>query len=250
MRTLPWILVWAATLFGAWYLGRETAPGSPRGSEPQDSGTGAPGEEGGGRASLDPKKYADRFAEPPLAPVKVGAPLNLAGATTGDELRARLFAYAAAHLAAGREAHLALYRTLDLLITDGTLARLFGDEQEGPRTVYPLVRFLMKRAEGTAALAETVLRTAAEQPATFEGTSAATFELFAEQVGPILAGALGEPRLQRLRGHVQAILDQPADRQPQALRANRTALQRLIGRWAPVVDPAEALARLEGGRAV
>jgi hypothetical protein len=250
MRTLPWILVWAATLFGAWYLGRETAPGSPHGSEPEDGGSGAPGAEGGdGRAALDARKHADRFAEPPLGSARVGAPLDLSGATTGDEMRARLFAYAAAHLTEGREAHLALYRTLDRLFTDGTLARLLADEQEGPRTVYPLARFLVKRAEGVAALAESVFRTAAEQPAAFEGTAAATFELFADEVGPILAGALGDPRLQRLRGHVQAILDQPADRQPQPLRANRTALQRLIGRWAPVENPADALARLESGQA-
>jgi hypothetical protein len=209
---------------------------------------GAPGAGNDGPA-LDASKYVDRFEAPEVRPSPVGRPLDLEGAVTGAEVRARLFAHAAAHLAAGREAHLALYRTFDRLLTDGTLARLFADEQEGPRTFYPLVRFLVARAEETALLAETVFRAAAEDPRSFEGTSAAAFEFFADELGPVLAGALGETRLERLRRHVQAILDHPPERLPQALVANRGALQRLLGRWAPVVPPAEAFERLSSGRA-
>ena len=59
--------------------------------------------------------------------------------------------------------------------------------------IYPLVRFLMERARRSAALAESVLRTAAEEPTVFEGTGAATLEALTAGLGPILpACVLGD----------------------------------------------------------
>lgn len=272
MRFLPWILVWAASLGGAWFLGRESAPatvptdgggervaaqgGAGGAASPRLEGAAGPrreapdpgSERGAQLAAARPE--SDRLRSVVIPRVPVGQPLVLEGAATPEEALGRILAYASAQLAGGRDGQRELYRTLDRLLEDKTLEGLLDDRQDGPRSAYPLARFLVERDAQVADLAEEVFRSAAEDPQFFEGTGNGTLEVFTEGLGPVLPGMLSDARLDRLRGYVLAALQQPDERQPRALRSNRGELQRLLESWVPALPPAEALARLKEGKVV
>ena len=126
LRFLPWVLAWVGERGRRpWFLARETAPddahpsaeslaarrrGSARGTgarlealRERLAPRGRARRGGGGGAALHANRRARRpLREPEVAAVPRGQPLDLAGAQTGEEVLARLFAYAAAHLAAGK----------------------------------------------------------------------------------------------------------------------------------------------------
>jgi hypothetical protein len=272
VRNLPWILAWTASLAGAWFLGRETAPApepAPESLERADTTSGGPGEPGarlqgsggtgrptdtsprggGDGVTLAPNRAPGDALKTLVVPAQpTGTPLSLDGAHTPEEILARLMAYASAQLAGGRSAQMELYKTLDRLVRDKTLERVFDDRTDGPRAVYPLVRFLVERDAQVVDMFENVLKTAVDEPSFFEGTDDDTLEVVTEGLGPILPGMVSEERMERLRGHVKAVLAQPDDRQPKALRGNRGELQGLLEQWVPALPSAEAVLRLRSGQ--
>lgn len=269
MRSLPWLLVWAATAAGAFLLGRETAPG-PVEPPPTDE-PGPPRERGGGpggpslSASPLPQRAtaarsAERLRAPEVRVVAADAPLTLEGASTPDEVMGRVFAYLSAQLALGPEGHKAAFRTLDgLLGRDGALRPLLSSEEQFAPYLYPWVRFLSDRDAQVADMAETLFRTAAEEPAFFEGTDDDTFELFTEGLGPMLPGMVSTERLERLRGYVQKTLAWLGDQSDKSVRPGRGApggealgksrndLERMLRTWTPRLPSKDAAARLKAG---
>jgi hypothetical protein len=242
-----------ASVGAAWLLARETAPVQVVSTEAPERGdtgsrSGAARLEGSRSGSRgDEGRAAERLRPFEVAVVPMAKPLDLEGAHTQDEILARLFAHAAANLAGGKDAHRHLYRTLDTLLKGKVLDQVFGDPSDGPRAIYPLARFLVERDAQVVEFAENVLRAAVDDPLFFEGTEGKTLEVLTEGVGPILPGMVSDERLERMRGHVKAVLAQPADRQPKAVQDNRDGLQKLLEQWVPLLPSAEAAARLKTG---
>lgn len=262
MRALPWIVLWAATVAAAWHLGRTSPEGplAPRDGEEQapasaswSPGAGPSLSAGPGRPrSTGPSRgtgaASERLRGPAVAQVPSDAPLSLEGVRTADDLLARLFAFAAAQLAQGPQGHRALYRALDgLLAKDQPLERLLASEERLAPHLYPLARFLMERDEQLVDMLETLLATAADEPAFFEGTDDETFELFSQGLGPLLPGMLSPERLERIRGQVERVLATSAEAQPRGVRKLRSDLERLLSACMPRLASKEAAARLAAG---
>ena len=278
MRTAAVIAVgWLASVGGAFLAGRETAP-SGHGSDvgaPEAGGAGGvgPSEElaarpapTGASSSASPALTAapgagrggpartgsgegSRLKRPEVLLVSAEEPLDLDGATTIEELMSRVLAYAAAHLAGGPAEHKELYKSLvKLMDRDGKLQSMVSNEEQALPLAYPTLRFVIDRDVQVVDMLETLLLTGAEQPAFFEGEEQDdVLEMFVEGLGPLLPGAIGPERLERLRGYTKVILAQPEASQPKALRGIRSDLERVLASWMPPLSSAEALARIKQG---
>jgi hypothetical protein len=265
---------WLASVAAAFLAGRETAPATGGGElqapvegeagaarDPDPLGSGAPrsttpestpvlqAAEGAGRAPVGRAPRSTGLKRTEIAVITPDTPVDLEGSKTADELMARFFSFAAAHLAGGPEEHKALYKRLVGLVgKEGLMRALFPEEEAALPYAYPLVRFVVERDAQVVDAFETLLATGAEQPAFFEGeTSDDVMELLVEGVGPLLPGAVGPERLERLRGYVKAILAQPEATQPKPLRSNRSRMERLLAYWMPPMTSAQALARIQQG---
>ncbi len=267
MKAAPVLAVlWAGSLAAAWFL------------------AGAEGKEGGAPETGEVDRLKARVAEleraavPPDRPTLAAAPrpdpapapapqvrpaapaptvapgdgpavgFSLEGVSTADEASRRLMAYVAARLAEGEKGHLELFKTLDRdIVKNKQLEALLGSEEEAARHVYPWVKFLVGHDEQIVAMTETVYRTMAEDPAFFAEADHDTLEVFTEGLGVVLPGAASEETMGRLRAHARRILDTAAESQPEAIRANRRRIERLMPAWAPLLTSAEAAERLRRG---
>jgi|GEM_PF-5696881 len=267
---------WLLSVAGAYVAGRETAasdhgsdvgapeaggaggvgsseevsarPGSARASSGSPALTAAPGAGRAGPARAGGGE-GSRLRRPEVVLVSAEEPLDLDGATTIEELMSRLLAFAAAHLSGGPAEHKELYKELvKLMDREGKFHALLSSEEQALPLAYPTLRFVFDRDAQVVDMMETLLLTGAEQPAFFEGEERDdVLEMFVEGLGPLLPGAIGPERLERLRGYAKGILGQPEASQPKALRGIRSDLERVLAYWMPPLSSAEAVARIKQG---
>jgi hypothetical protein len=160
-----------------------------------------------------------------------------------EEMSRRFMKFAAQKLAAGPEGHLELLRELDRVTQNPEYQKLF-DEEEAMRLIYPWLKFAMDREDQVIAMTETIYKTAAEEPAWFEGLDNDTIEVFTEGVATVLPGAIGEDQLERFRGYVGKILAMPEESLPKALKRNTGDFKRNLKYWAGPVSTEDALKQL------
>lgn len=265
-------VLWLATLGGAWFLGRESAPkpetsdidlasepSSPRKDGDAGSGDALASRPSAGAPALEgvaaPTRPAAAGAptsglkRPEVAVVSPDLPLNLEDLKSAEDFLARFFAYAAAHLAGGETDHKELYKAFSgLLEKEALLEPLFGNDEAAMRHLYPTMRFLMDRDAQVVDFTETMLKTAADEPSFFEGEERdEAMEILCEGIGPLLPGVISEQRLERLRGYVKRVLAMPEESLPKPLKGTRREMERLLAYWTPPLSSAEAAARLRTG---
>jgi hypothetical protein len=152
--------------------------------------------------------------------------------------------YAGKKLAQGPEGQKELFRELDRLTQDKGLHELFRDEQTVMPLIYPWVKFLVHHDREVVAMMETLYKTAAEEPAWFEGIDNDTFEAFTEGLAAILPGAVDEEQLARFRGYVEKILAHPKESLPEALQRSLSDIQQDLEWWSPPLTAQQVLAML------
>ncbi len=174
------------------------------------------------------------------------ATFSLEGIETAEEASKRFMAFADAKLRQGPNGHLELFRTLDTLAQNADSFRhLVVDEAAAMRLLYPWVKFLVERDQRVIAMAETLYKTAAENPSWFEGTDDDTFEIFTEGLAVLLPGAVDAATLARFRGYVENVMAMPEGSLPKALRSNRGEFRRNLKWWAPPLAQEEVLEQLQ-----
>ncbi len=152
--------------------------------------------------------------------------------------------YAGKKLAQGPEGQKELFRELDRLTTDKGLEQLFRDEEALGPLIYPWVKFLVHHDRDVVAMMETLYKTAAEEPAWFEGLDDDTFQAFTQGLAFILPGAVDEEQLARFRGYVEKILAHPKESLPEALQKNLNDIQEDLEWWSPPLTAQQVLALL------
>lgn len=252
MRSPVVILAWVASLVLAWLLGANFG----------GDGDGNAGRSGADRVTVIekgrsmphapdasvPGEVAEKTRRAPSTqakptPDEAQEPYTLEGVTTMEELSRRFMKFAARKLAAGPEGHLELLRELDRIAQSPDYQKLF-DEEAAIRLIYPWLKFVMEREDQVVAMTETIYKTAAENPAWFEGLDNDTLEVFTEGVAVVLPGAVGEDQLDRFRGYVGKFLAIPKDSLPKALQRNHGDFKRALRYWAGPVAVEEALKQL------
>ena len=174
------------------------------------------------------------------------APFSLEGIETAEDASKRFMAFADAKLHQGPEGHLELFRALDTLTQNTeSFEHLFEDEATMMRLLYPWVKFLVERDQRVIGMAETLYKTAAENPSWFEGTDDDTFEIFTEGLAVLLPGAVDAATLARFRGYVENVMAMPEGSLPKALRSNRGEFRRNLKWWAPPLAQEEVLEQLQ-----
>ncbi len=254
MRSPVVILAWVASLVLAWLLGANFG----------GDGDGNAGRSGADRVTVIEKERPRPGAPDPRAPTEVDKtqpeashrvrptpaeprepeePYTLEGVTTMEELSRRFMKFAARKLAAGPEGQLELLRELDRIAQSPDYQKLF-DEEAAIRLIYPWLKFVMEHEGQVVAMTETIYKTAAENPAWFEGLDNDTLEVFTEGVAVVLPGAVGEDQLERFRGYVGKFLAIPKDSLPDALKRNHSDFKRALRYWAGPVATEDALKQL------
>jgi len=249
-------LAWAATLALAFLLGSQFRPATPAHDDRPAAGNRAAAPEApslhtpeartssdaGGRASAPAAATDAEAAKPAIQPGMKPADFSLL-----------FMRYAEKKLMQGPEGQKELYRELDRLTRDQGLKELVRDEQTAMPLVYPWVRFLVGHDKQVIEMMETLYKTAAEEPAWFEGTDDNTFEVFTEGVAFLLPGAADEETLARFRAYAEKIVALPGESLPDALRKNQGEIGRNLEWWAAPLsseqiadllrDPAQPTAR-------
>ena len=252
MRSPVVALAWVASLVLAWLLGANFGgndegntgrSGSDRVTVIEKERT-RPHEAG----APVPSKPAERMQPAPPhrvrpTPAEVQEPYTLDGVTTMEEVSRRFMKFAARKLAAGPEGHLELLRELDRIMQNPEYQKLF-DEEAAMQLIYPWLKFAVEREDQVVGMTETIYKTAAEQPAWFEGLDNNTLEVFTEGVAAVLPGAIGEDQLERFRGYVGKILAMPEESLPKALERNTGDFRRNLKYWAGPVATEDALKQL------
>ncbi len=264
MRTLVLAVLWIATVAGAYLLGGggggapssevEPVPAAVRPEAAQLRGhEGSPlrGEDAGAAAETTTGDVAARASVPSGGPSDEPLPsFTLEGVSTPDEAFDRLMAHVSALLARGEAGHLELLAFLDQhIVRNKSIEALFGSEQEAARFIYPMVKFLVDRDQQVLGVTETVFKTMAADPQAFADFDDDTLEVFTEGVAFILPGAVDEARMARFRSYASTILETPESEQPEAVSKNRRRIERVLGFWAPRLEPEQALQRLQSGEA-
>jgi len=175
---------------------------------------------------------------------------TLATATSGAEASREFMAFAEVQLARGEAGHVAIMDAIaDIWTNREMMEKLFGDETQAVRELYPWIKFLVHHEEEVVGLSDYVFRTMAEDPMAFEKLpDDDILEMFTEGVAIILPGVIDEERLSVFRGYARQILETPKNEQPKAVSGNRNEIERLLARfWAAPIDPMEALAQLKAG---
>jgi hypothetical protein len=239
---------WIATVVVAWLLGSA----SGRNTEPkalpatlETSRTIAPECEPVPSMQETPREQPQtpvRADTPP--PGRIDQALTLVGIGNAGEASDLLMAYMARMLERGPVGHRELLRTFSRLLDEGTLPHLFRNERDFQELLYPWFRFLVSRKAQVVAAMETVYRTAAEEPAFFEGLHEDSLDIFGEPISFVLPGAVDTETLARMRGYVETILAQPKESLPDALRRNLPLLKRSLEWWSPPIPKEEILRRI------
>jgi hypothetical protein len=177
-------------------------------------------------------------------PEKSDWAFTLDGIGNVEEASNLFMTYMARKLEQGPEGHKELFRTISRLLSDDSTRHLFRNEREFQPLLYPWVRFLVTREKQVVGMMETVYRTAAEEPAFFEGLGDDGFEAFTEPISFMLPGAVDAETLARLRGHVEKILALPKESLPEALQRSLLGFKRNLEWWSPPVPKEEILRRL------
>lgn len=237
---------WVATVAIAFLLGGKLRPeASARGDQRPGAGERAAAPEAPSNrapeARADPAPGAGAAAPATSEPAK--AVVVVPGMKPAD-LSAAFMEYAGAQLARGPEGHKDLFRELDRLVRDPGMEGIFRDEQTIFPLIYPWVKFLVLHDREVIGMMETLYKTAAEEPAWFEGLDHNLFEAFAEGLAAILPGAVNAEQLARFRGHVEKILAQPKESLPEALKKNMRDLERNLEWWSPPLTAQQVLALL------
>lgn len=168
-----------------------------------------------------------------------------------DKAFQSFLAYAATMLDKGPEGHLALLETISKTFAEKPgeriVGQLLGDERQGARYLYPLIRFALNHDAQVVDMTETIFKTMAEDPKRFGEIDDDPLEMFTEGIAVMLPGMVDEKRLARFREHALAILEAPESSQPRAVQRQRRDVQRAIESWAPPISTEEALVRLRRG---
>jgi hypothetical protein len=195
-------------------------------------------------------------AAPAAAPAADAAPggeppaFSLEGVTEPAEASKRFMAFAEAQLARGDAGYAAILQALDGLFKEKEkMQMLFSDETAAARELYPWIKFLVTHEAQVTDLNEYVFRTMAEKPSAFASTSSSkSLEMFTEGLSFVMPGAVPEERLARLRGYAEKIIATPESQQPEAIRGNRSEIERLLARfWAAPITAEQALEKLKSG---
>jgi hypothetical protein len=272
------VLAWLATLGGAWWLGGNSAStqdkplsgdgavlelqqenerlrnmlgmdearlqGNPGGGSGEDNGDNkarADGTSASGKTPLLTLKQAEEAIEP-------SDTIDLDSVTDAADFFRKIRAYALAMFPKGKEGHLALLKVLDRLVQDKELQDRIGQtEREIIPHLYPMVKFLVNNDQQVVGFVDTVFDTMANDPKALEGFDDNTLEIFTEGMGPLLPSVVSESSMQRFRDYARIILETPEDQQSEAVRKNRSEMQRLQRYWDPEAAARKALEALQGG---
>ncbi len=175
---------------------------------------------------------------------------SLADATSGPEASREFMAFAEAQLGRGEAGHVAIIDAMSDVWTNREMVeKLFGDQTQAVRQLYPWIKFLVQHEEQVVGLSDYVFRTMADNPKAFEKIpNGNVLEIFTEGVGILLPGVVDDEQLAVFRGYARKILETPKDKQPEAIASIRGDLKRLVSSfWAEPLDPVEALERLKSG---
>jgi len=251
--------LWLATLVLAWMLGAnwgDNATPQARSGGPAPSIAAFPS---AAPDSSDtpppPPRAAESGSRPAAAPPRARArkpskqPVTFEPREAGslEELSERFMEFADQKLGAGEEGHLELFRLLDGMMQNKELIEQFvkgRDEEEFMPLAYPWIKFLVHRDKQVVSMMETLYRTAAENPAWFEGLDDDSFEMFTEGVAVLLPGAVDAETMARFQDYVNRILALPKESLPKALRKNLSELGRNLEWWAGPINSDEALAQV------
>ncbi|MHC4341593.1 MAG: hypothetical protein ACYSX0_15455 [Planctomycetota bacterium] len=243
-------ILWIATLVLVWFLGSSTGPQAARSAaQPREGQGAAPVPEARVR-HFPVADFLEEEATEPEEPSGAGVveklePFTFENITSIDQASTLFMKFAKRKLDEGPGGHLELYRILDQVAQDNELQqRLFRNEEEMIRHLYPWVKFLVDNDQKVVGMLETLYRTAAETPEWFEGTDNDTLEPFTEGLAILLPSAVSEETLERFRGHVQRILERPKESLPKALQRNVRDFQRNLKYWAPPLAGEDLVMRL------
>jgi hypothetical protein len=178
------------------------------------------------------------------------AAFSLEGVTSAADASKKFMAFAEAQLARGDAGFAAILQALDGVFKEKEkMQALFADEASAARELYPWVKFLVSHEAQVTDLNEYVFRTMAENPAAFASTSSPkSLEMFTEGLSFLMPGAVPEERLARLRGYAEKIMATPESSQPEAIRGNRSEIERLLSRfWMAPITAEQALEKLKAG---
>lgn len=239
-------LAWAATVALAFMLGGKLRPdASARGdARPAASHDAAAPEAPSPRAPEARGEEAARPAATPAAAPEPTKPVVVVPGMKPGDFSAAFMEYAGKQLARGPEGQKELFRELDRLVLDEGLEHLFRDEQAVMPLIYPWVKFLVQHDREVVGMMEALYKTAAEEPAWFEGLDGDTFEAFTEGLAVILPGAVNEEQLARFRGYVEKILAHPKESLPEALQKSLSDLEQNLEWWSPPLTTPQVLALL------
>ena len=249
-------LLWLATVALAWFVGTNTRPDSSHRQRRQDRTTTTihkddPDTSGTSRAPeghLAPdrktKTSPSREPKPAAAPKPEEEPYTLEGVENIDDLSERFMRYANGQVKRGPEGYKTLFREFDRITQDKELRRFFRDERRMVRSLYPWIKWLVNNEGHMVALAETLYRTAANDPGWFEGLDDDSLEAITEGLAMLLPGVVDEATLQRFRDYVTKVLAMNRASLPKALQKNLSEMKRNLEQWAPQLSSEAALARI------
>ena len=168
-----------------------------------------------------------------------------------DKAFQALLAYAATMLNKGPDGHLALLETISKTFAEKpgerVVEELLGDERQGVRYLYPLIRFALNHDAQVVDMTETIFKTMAEDPQRLGEIDDDPLEMFTEGIAVMLPGMVDAKRLERFRGYALGILETPESSQPRTVQRQRRDVQRAIESWAPPLSTEEVLERLRRG---
>ena len=274
MRNPLWILLWAGTLVGAWYVGSENVLGvKAGGADGKDSASAprvvslqaevdalkaqlrarGPSLEGGEGAGATGGVIAGRtdvgtVEKEKFEPVHE---FSLDGIKTAEEAVAHFIAYGKTMLSLGREGHLKLFEQMCAWGEDKEFQQkveaLFGSGERAIRHMVPMIQAALDHRDELADMQETMLVQMVESPEYFRDKDNDPLEVFTEGLGYLMPAVVSEDRLAQWSQYVKAVLEQDEEEQPKAIQRSRRDLERLLRAWMPQMGVDEILKMLEGG---
>lgn len=268
MRGLLIALGWIATVAAAFVLGKtrgegtgDVAPDEALVRAADEIGVVDPGPmlapgatDAAARLLRDAPAAATSATSDPYA-LKAGEtlePFTLEGVTQPEEALSRILRHLSVLLAKGEDGHLDLLKFLDEhIVRSEDLERVFeGSEEQMARHIVPMVEFLVHRKPQVVGVIESVFETMAERPELYADIDDDTLEIFTEGGAVVLPGAVGEARLAKARGWVNAILATPEGSLPKPVEKQRRRLGQALMLWAPRLSAEDALRKLRAGELV
>ena len=169
-------------------------------------------------------------------PFTTAPPPSLQDVTTAWELNDRVLAWVDKRLREGPAGHKHIVRTPSTF-EEEDLKGIDFEFSDFERLHFLWLRFAVRREHRLTDFAETMYRTAAENPGWFRERDQWVFELLSDETAAVLPWIVEPGRLERFREYAERILDVPPAEMNPVLRDVRDEIEQNLQKW--IVPPTE-----------